>query len=69
MRNTTLFYLARRMSRLKPYFHTTTTMIQENLERSKIPLDRRQLDKTQYEKKDVEKVVLGGMILVATGLK
>jgi hypothetical protein len=63
-----MFYLARRMSRLKSYFHTTTTMIQENLERSRNPLDKRQLSKTQYEKKDVENVVLGGIIPVAMGI-
>jgi hypothetical protein len=60
-------------------------MIQENLERSRNPLDKRQLDKTQYleltsynmiiffyingGKKDVENVVLGGMIPVGTELK
>ena len=42
-------------------------MIQENLERSRNPLDKRQLSKTQYEKKDVENVVLGGIISVAMG--
>jgi hypothetical protein len=44
-------------------------MIQENLKRSRNPLDRQQFNKTQYKKKNVKNVVLGGMIPVATGLK